>query len=87
MPECELSIARSAVEVISSYGAPYIFNTDQGTHFTSDTYTGVLKAAGTQISMDGKGCWVGNVSNCKTSRIIMAGVTYKLGRRNIEFSL
>ena len=34
-----------------------------------------------------QGFWVGNVSNCKMSRIIMASVTYKLGRQNIGFSL
>ena len=48
-------------EAISSYGAPDIFNTDQGAQITSDAFTGVLKAAGIRISMDGKGRWVDNV--------------------------
>jgi putative transposase len=48
-------------EAIGRYGAPEIFNTDQGAQFTSEAFTGVLKAAGTQISMDGKGRWVDNV--------------------------
>ena len=48
-------------EAISRYGAPDIFNTDQGAQFTSDAFTGVLKAAGIRISMDGKGRWVDNV--------------------------
>ncbi len=48
-------------EAISRYGAPDIFNTDQGAQFTSDAFTGALKAAGIQISMDGKGRWVDNV--------------------------
>ena len=48
-------------EAISRYGAPEIFNTDQGSQFTSDAFTGVLKAADIQISMDGKGRWVDNV--------------------------
>ncbi len=48
-------------EAISRYGAPEIFNTDQGAQFTSEAFTDVLKAAGTKISMDGKGCWVDNV--------------------------
>lgn len=43
------------------HGAPEIFNTDQGTQFTSEAFTGTLKAAGIQISMDGKGRWVDNV--------------------------
>ena len=48
-------------EAIGRYGAPEIFNTDQGAQFTSEAFTGVLKAAGIQISMDGKGRWVDNV--------------------------
>ena len=48
-------------EAISRYGAPDIFNTDQGAQFTSEAFTGVLKAAGVRISMDGKGRWVDNV--------------------------
>jgi putative transposase len=48
-------------EAISRYGAPDIFNTDQGAQFTSDAFTSVLKAAGIRISMDGKGRWVDNV--------------------------
>jgi len=48
-------------EAISRYGAPDIFNTDQGAQFTSDAFTGALKAADIQISMDGKGRWVDNV--------------------------
>ena len=48
-------------EAISRYGAPEIFNTDQGAQFTSEAFTGILKAAGIRISMDGKGRWVDNV--------------------------
>jgi putative transposase len=48
-------------EAISRYGAPEIFNTDQGAQFTSDAFTDTLKAAGIRISMDGKGRWVDNV--------------------------
>jgi putative transposase len=48
-------------EAISGYGTPDIFNTDQGAQFTSEAFTGVLKAAGIRISMDGKGRWVDNV--------------------------
>jgi len=42
-------------EALARYGRPEIFNTDQGSQFTSDAFTGVLEAAGVQISMDGKG--------------------------------
>jgi putative transposase len=48
-------------EAIIRYGTPEIFNTDQGSQFTSLEFTGVLKAHGIQISMDGKGCWRDNV--------------------------
>lgn len=48
-------------EAITRYGAPEIFNTDQGSQFTSSDFTGQLKAHGIRISMDGKGCWRDNV--------------------------
>lgn len=48
-------------EAISRYGAPDIFNTDQGAQFTSEAFTGVLKSAKVKISMDGKGRWMDNV--------------------------
>lgn len=46
---------------MTRYGEPEIFNTDQGSQFTSAEFTGVLKEKGIQISMDGKGCWRDNV--------------------------
>jgi putative transposase len=42
-------------EALARYGRPEIFNTDQGSQFTSAAFTGVLEDAGVQISMDGKG--------------------------------
>lgn len=47
-------------EALAQYGPPEIFNTDQGSQFTSDEWTGVLKDAGVRISMDGKGRWIDN---------------------------
>ena len=41
-------------EALAKYGAPKIFNTDQGSQFTSTAFTGVLVAAGIAISMDGR---------------------------------
>jgi putative transposase len=38
-----------------------IFNTDQGSQFTSTDFTGVLKAHGIKISMDGKGRCMDNI--------------------------
>jgi len=48
-------------EAIEAYGAPEIFNTDQGSQFTSKEFTDVLKSNGIAISMDGKGRWIDNV--------------------------
>jgi hypothetical protein len=41
-------------EALARYGSPEIFNTDQGSQFTSDDFTGTLKRHGVTISMDGK---------------------------------
>ncbi len=48
-------------EAIAVYGAPEIFNTDQGSQFTPVAFTDVLKNHDIKISMDGKGRWMGNV--------------------------
>ena len=48
-------------EAIAKYGTPEIFNTDQGSQFTSADFTRVLTDNSIQISMDGKGRWVDNV--------------------------
>lgn len=48
-------------EALTRYGAPEIFNTDQGSQFTSDDFTQPLQAKGVRASMDGKGRWVDNV--------------------------
>ena len=48
-------------EAITRYGTPEIFNTDQGSQFTSDDFVGVLQDHGIGISMDGKGRWMDNV--------------------------
>ncbi len=48
-------------EALNRFGPPEIFNTDQGSQFTSKDFTDVLKAAGVKISMDGKGRWMDNI--------------------------
>ena len=57
--------ARFCVEVLHAalerYGPPEIFNSDQGSQFTSVDFTDVLTEAGIRISMDGKGRWMDNV--------------------------
>ena len=48
-------------EALARFGRPDIFNTDQGSQFTSPRFTGALLAAGVQVSMDGRGRWMDNV--------------------------
>ena len=48
-------------EALARHGKPEIFNTDQGSQFTSTDFTKVLKTAEIAISMDGKGAWRDNV--------------------------
>jgi putative transposase len=48
-------------EAMAKHGAPEIFNTDQGSQFTSAAFTGLLADNGVAISMDGKGAWRDNV--------------------------
>ena len=48
-------------EALGRYGKPRIFNTDQGSQFTSEAFTGRLIAAGVAISMDGRGRFLDNI--------------------------
>ena len=56
-------------EAIERHGAPEIFNTDQGSQFTSEAFTGVLKQHDIRIGMDGKGRRV----DVKTRDVIYQG--------------
>ena len=49
------------LEALETFGAPEIFNSDQGSQFTSEAFTDMLDAQGVRISMDGKGRWIDNV--------------------------
>jgi putative transposase len=48
-------------EAIARYGCPEIFNSDQGSQFTSIAFTQLLKDRNIEISMDGRGAWKDNV--------------------------
>jgi putative transposase len=48
-------------EAMARFGRPEIFNTDQGSQFTSPRFSGVLQEAGVRISMDGRGRWMDNI--------------------------
>ena len=50
-----------ALEEALKKGKPEIFNTDQGSQFTGDAFTGILKQHGVRISMDGKGSYNDNL--------------------------
>jgi putative transposase len=52
-----MAAARAALQI----GKPLIWNSDQGSQFTSPKYTNLLTAAGVQISMDGRGRFVDNI--------------------------
>ena len=47
-------------DALNRYGVPEIFNTDQGSQFTSYEFTKTLRDAGVRISMDGRGRWLDN---------------------------
>ncbi len=47
-------------DALNRYGVPEIFNTDQGSQFTSYDFTKTLRDAGVRISMDGRGRWLDN---------------------------
>jgi putative transposase len=58
----DVSFCLSALEeALAKFGRPEIFNTDQGSQFTSAAFTGALEKAGVAISMDGRGRWMDNV--------------------------
>jgi len=58
----DVSFCISALEeALARFGKPDIFNSDQGSQFTSAAFTGALQEAGIKISMDGRGRWLDNV--------------------------
>jgi putative transposase len=58
----DVSFCLAALEdALARFGRPEIFNTDQGSQFTSVAFTGALAEAGVAISMDGRERWMDNV--------------------------
>ncbi|MGD9851741.1 MAG: IS3 family transposase [Nitrospirales bacterium] len=58
----DVQFCLDAVEdALSQYAAPAIMNTDQGSQFTSQTFTELLKAQGIRLSMDSRGAWRDNI--------------------------
>ena len=70
-------------EAISQYGKPEIFNSDQGSQFTCERFTNVLKQHGIQISMDGRGRWIDNVMIERLWRTVKYEEVYLEGYANV----
>ena len=70
-------------EAIRKYGTPEIFNTDQGSQFTSDAFTDILISNGISISMDGRGRWVDNVFVERLWRSVKYEDIYLRGYRSL----
>jgi putative transposase len=71
-------------EALEKYPKPKIFNTDQGSQFTSDDFRGLLDEHKIQISMDGKGRWVDNVMVERLWRSLKYENVYPSGYSNIK---
>ena len=59
--EVRFCVTRALEEALGKHSKPEIFNSDQGSQFTSEAFTGVLEKNRVAISMDGKGAWRDNV--------------------------
>ena len=66
----EMQFVLEAVERALAQGTPAIWNSDQGSHFTSSQYLQLLQQAGVRISMDGKGRALDNIFNERLWRTI-----------------
>lgn len=71
-------------EALTKYGKPEIFNTDQGCQYTSEEFTGILKAADTKISMNGKGRAVDNIIVERLWRTVKYDEVYLNSYQNVK---
>lgn len=71
-------------EAINKFEAPEIFNTDQGSQFTSEAFVGKLKENDIRISMDGKGRWIDNVFIERVWRSIKYEEVYLKAYENLK---
>jgi putative transposase len=70
-------------EALQRYGTPDIFNTDQGSQYTSDEFTGLLKDHNVKISMDGKGRALDNIFVERLWRTVKYEDIYLKGYENV----
>jgi putative transposase len=71
-------------EAIRKFGSPEIFNTDQGSQFTSEAFIKSLKSNNIRISMDGKGRWIDNVFVERLWRTIKYEEVYLKSYENLK---
>lgn len=71
-------------EAMKNFGAPDIFNTDQGSQFTSADFTKVLLGAGIKVSMDGRGRFMDNIFVERLWRSIKCEEVYLNDYQNVE---
>jgi putative transposase len=81
--EADFCIA-AVEEAIAKYGKPEIFNTDQGSQFTSEAFIHLLQQHGIAISMDGKGAWRDNVFVERLWRTIKHDEVYLKAYENVS---
>jgi len=71
-------------EALEKHGQPEIFNTDQGSQYTSEEFTGILKSKQIKISMDGKGRALDNVFVERLWRTVKQEEVYLKGYRDVS---
>jgi len=71
-------------EAIDVYGVPLIHNSDQGSHFTSNDYTGLLNTNGIEISMDSRGRALDNIFTERLWRSLKYEEVYLKDYENVE---
>lgn len=71
-------------EALEKHGQPEIFNTDQGSQYTSEEFTGILKSKKIKISMDGKGRALDNVFVERLWRTVKQEEVYLKGYRTVS---
>ena len=74
-------------EALARFGRPEIFNTDQGSQFTSLAFTSVLRDAEVRISMDGRGRWMDNVFIERLWRSLKYECVYRLLGKRLQFRI
>ena len=70
-------------DALRAHGRPEVFNTDQGSQFTSAAFTGVLLRAGIAISMDGRGRALDNIFVERLWRSVKYEDVYLKGYANL----